>query len=107
MRQLHMHIISQDFNSPCLKNAKHWNSFTTAFFLDSKKVLAELKSNGKVSTHSKEEESMLLNSQLACHRCKSIYRDIPNLKNHIRKCNAPFPSQLHPFLYSYKKSSQD
>ena len=23
---LHMHVISQDFDSPCLKNKKHWNS---------------------------------------------------------------------------------
>jgi len=33
--QLHMHVISQDFNSPCLKTKKHWNSFTTEYFIDS------------------------------------------------------------------------
>mmetsp|Transcript_15506 Transcript_15506/g.24794 ORF Transcript_15506/g.24794 Transcript_15506/m.24794 type:complete len:139 (-) Transcript_15506:316-732(-) len=32
LRQLHLHIISDDFDSPCLKNKKHWNSFTTDFF---------------------------------------------------------------------------
>ena len=32
---LHMHVISQDFNSPCLKTKKHWNSFTTSYFVDS------------------------------------------------------------------------
>ena len=32
---LHMHVISQDFDSPCLKTKKHWNSFTTSYFVDS------------------------------------------------------------------------
>ena len=31
-----MHVISQDFDSPSLKNKKHWNSFTTPYFVDSK-----------------------------------------------------------------------
>lgn len=33
MHRLHMHIISDDMNSPCLKNKKHWNTFTTKFFI--------------------------------------------------------------------------
>lgn len=28
-------MISQDFDSPCLKNKKHWNSFNTEYFLES------------------------------------------------------------------------
>lgn len=32
---VHLHVISQDFDSPCLKNKKHWNSFTTDYFIDS------------------------------------------------------------------------
>lgn len=35
MIRLHLHIISTDMNSPCLKTKKHWNSFTTEFFLKS------------------------------------------------------------------------
>ena len=31
-----MHVISQDFDSVCLKNKKHWNSFTSPFFIGSK-----------------------------------------------------------------------
>ena len=30
LSQLHVHVITQDFNSPCLKKKLHWNSFTTA-----------------------------------------------------------------------------
>lgn len=33
---VHLHVISQDFDSPCLKNKKHWNSFTTDYFIESK-----------------------------------------------------------------------
>lgn len=35
MSQLHLHMISQDFDSPCLKTKRHWNSFNTKYFLDS------------------------------------------------------------------------
>lgn len=36
MSQLHLHVISDDFCSPYLKNKKHFNSFNTKFFLNSK-----------------------------------------------------------------------
>ena len=31
MSRLHLHVISTDFDSPCLKTKHHWNSFTTPF----------------------------------------------------------------------------
>lgn len=34
MQQVHLHVVSTDFNSPALKNKKHWNSFTTDFFVN-------------------------------------------------------------------------
>lgn len=40
MTRLHLHVLSDDMNSPCLKHKKHWNSYTTKFFL---------KSEGKIS----------------------------------------------------------
>lgn len=33
MQRLHMHVISSDMVSPCLKTKVHWNSFTTRFFI--------------------------------------------------------------------------
>lgn len=33
---VHLHVISQDFDSPCLKNKKHWNSFNTEYFIESR-----------------------------------------------------------------------
>ena len=34
LNNLHIHVITQDFHSPKLKNKKHYNSFTTKFFVD-------------------------------------------------------------------------
>lgn len=33
LANFHIHVISQDFESPCLKHKKHYNSFTTEFFV--------------------------------------------------------------------------
>ncbi|EGW34317.1 uncharacterized protein SPAPADRAFT_59734, partial [Spathaspora passalidarum NRRL Y-27907] len=33
LNNLHVHVITQDFHSPKLKNKKHYNSFTTKFFV--------------------------------------------------------------------------
>ncbi|KAK9838363.1 hypothetical protein WJX81_007271 [Elliptochloris bilobata] len=33
MAHLHLHVISTDYDSACLKTKRHWNSFTSAFFL--------------------------------------------------------------------------
>lgn len=42
---VHLHVISQDFDSPCLKNKKHWNSFTTDYFIDSHGERSSLRLN--------------------------------------------------------------
>lgn len=82
MTRLHMHIISQDFDSPCLKNKKHWNSFTTDFFIDAASILKWLKSKGKVEIDKERYES-LLKEPLSCHVCHKELKNIPQLKQHI------------------------
>ncbi|CAK7343852.1 unnamed protein product [Dovyalis caffra] len=91
LRQLHLHVISQDFNSNHLKNKKHWNSFNTAFFRDSVDVIEEIKNHGKATI--KDEDSQL-SMELRCHRCRSAHPNIPRLKSHISICQAPFPHAL-------------
>jgi aprataxin len=91
MRQLHLHIISQDFNSTSLKNKKHWNSFTTQFFCDSVDVIEEMEQHGSATTSSDEK---VLAMELRCHRCRSAHPNIPKLKSHIESCKSPFPSHL-------------
>ncbi|KAL0736797.1 hypothetical protein Bca4012_013007 [Brassica carinata] len=90
MRQLHLHVISQDFESDHLKNKKHWNSFTTSFFRDSVDVLEEVKSQGKANV----ESEAVLKGELRCNRCRSVHPNIPKLKSHIRTCPSQFPHHL-------------
>ncbi|CAA7406259.1 unnamed protein product [Spirodela intermedia] len=90
MRQLHLHVISQDFDSDHLKNKKHWNSFNTAFFLDSGDVLEAVERNGAAELASER----LLSAELRCHRCRSAHPNVPKLKAHISQCRAPFPAHL-------------
>ncbi|KAH7510477.1 hypothetical protein FEM48_ZijujUnG0125000 [Ziziphus jujuba var. spinosa] len=91
MRQLHLHVISQDFDSKHLKHKKHWNSFNTAFFLDSVDLIEEVSSQGKAILKNDEN---LLSMELRCHRCRSAHPTIPRLKSHIGNCEAPFPANL-------------
>ncbi|CAM6129922.1 unnamed protein product [Calypogeia fissa] len=88
MRQVHLHVISQDFDSASLKNKKHWNSFTTPFFLDSLDVLDWLEKQGQVQISQKDAE-ILHDLELRCHRCRSAQPNIPSLKQHISKCRRP------------------
>ncbi|XP_061198680.1 aprataxin isoform X3 [Neopsephotus bourkii] len=83
MSQLHLHVISQDFDSPALKTKKHWNSFTTDYFLNSQDVIEMVRSKGKVMV--KGDVSELLKLPLRCHRCKQHLSTVPQLKEHLKK----------------------
>ncbi|XP_015456645.2 aprataxin isoform X1 [Astyanax mexicanus] len=82
MSHIHLHVISQDFDSPCLKNKKHWNSFTTDYFVDSQDIIAMLERDGKVSV--KEGTGELLKLPLRCHICHKEQATIPKLKDHLK-----------------------
>ncbi|KAM6304581.1 aprataxin isoform 1-T1 [Podargus strigoides] len=83
MSQLHLHVISQEFDSQALKTKKHWNSFNTDYFLNSQDVIEMVRSTGKVMVE--ECVSELLRLPLRCHRCKKKVSTIPHLKAHLRK----------------------
>ncbi|XP_051983577.1 aprataxin isoform X1 [Xyrauchen texanus] len=82
MSHVHLHVISQEFDSPCLKNKKHWNSFTTDYFIESEDVVAMLEHHGKVTV--KEGMSELLKLPLRCHVCRKEQSTIPKLKEHLK-----------------------
>ncbi|XP_070840263.1 aprataxin [Chaetodon trifascialis] len=82
MSHVHLHVISQDFDSPCLKNKKHWNSFTTDYFIESQDVIQMLETNGRVTV--KEGTSELLKRPLCCHVCRTEFPTIPTLKAHLK-----------------------
>ena len=78
-----MHVISRDFDSVCLKTKKHWNSFTSDYFLHVEAVLTALKTKKRVEVDS-EKSKHLLKQNLYCHICKKEEPTMPKLKLHIR-----------------------
>ena len=84
MMRLHMHIISRDFDSPCLKTKKHWNSFTTEFFLPAEDVIRRLQRLGRVEAD-KEKYEGILKAPLKCHVCHASCQNMPKLKTHIQQ----------------------
>jgi len=87
MSHLHMHVVSQDFDSPCLKRKEHWNSFTTDFFRDVDVVLKELKETGKVEIMNKGYCDAMMKQPLRCHICKkdAEFPTLPKLKEHLKR----------------------
>ena len=83
MTRLHMHIISQDFDSLHLKTKKHWNSFTTDFFMDADVVISKIQNDGQVVVDPVKCESML-KQPLHCHVCHELFPTMPKLKLHIK-----------------------
>ncbi|KDO28420.1 hypothetical protein SPRG_06657 [Saprolegnia parasitica CBS 223.65] len=82
MRQLHLHVISTDLISPSLKRKEHWNSFTTSFFKPLADVLVALEAHGCVPIDVTAEHAKL-KTPLACHKCSSTFRQLPQLKKHL------------------------
>ncbi|XP_018357801.1 PREDICTED: aprataxin [Trachymyrmex cornetzi] len=83
MQRLHLHVISTDFNSPCLKTKYHWNSFTTPFFLHSQDVCNQLRIDGKIKKISPQACTDYLNTKLKCHKCSTQPKNMPHLKRHL------------------------
>lgn len=83
MQRMHLHVISTDFNSPCLKTKQHWNSFTTPFFMHSKELCKQLKENGELKKISLTTSKQYLNSELKCHLCPMKLKNMPQLKKHV------------------------
>lgn len=98
----HMHVyplfmLLQDFDSPALKNKKHWNSFASAFFLEAEDVEAQLETHGSVHLQPEAAEA-LLKQELRCHGCRKKQANIPHLKSHIVTCTSvrdKFALQVH------------
>jgi aprataxin len=92
MNPLHMHIISNDFQSDCLKNKKHWNSFTTPYFIHLDPLISHLDSlkeedyfkQDKFNLNNKSKLESYLKMDLKCHVCHMAQSNMPNLKKHLQ-----------------------
>ncbi|CAM9474104.1 unnamed protein product [Discosporangium mesarthrocarpum] len=85
LEPLHLHIISEDLESPFLKKKAHWNSFSTDFFLKSSWVEEKLEQEGQLDLDQNRYQS-LKEQPLQCHRCGATPANIPLLKEHNRAC---------------------
>lgn len=79
MNHLHIHILSRDFHSDCMRHRKHYNSFHTGFFIDVDDFpLAEddpRRDPGRAG---------FLNKEFRCWRCeKDFGKSFATLKRHL------------------------
>eukprot|EP00904_Undaria_pinnatifida_P014065 jgi/Undpi1/978/HiC_scaffold_10.g04442.m1 len=107
---LHMHIVSQDFDSPDLFTKKQWNGFTTDFFLDCSWVKAQLEERGMLELDDEKIPTISTSYSVVdvgcyyyvadcddsrasprCFRC-GLEADIESLKTHHHECAAPLPA---------------
>ena len=82
MRQLHLHLISRDLDSACLKHKKHWNSFVTDFFVPPELWLAQLQADGRLAVDKHAQEAKL-KAQMLCPASGKVLKDMPALKAHL------------------------
>ncbi|KAL1504317.1 hypothetical protein AB1Y20_010723 [Prymnesium parvum] len=82
MRHLHLHLISLDFDSAALKTKKHFNSFTTDFFVPPAVWEAELAAHGKLNIREQEEE-LKLKQPMRCPFTGKPLKNIPELKAYL------------------------
>ena len=87
MNRLHCHVLSSDLDNENMKHKKHWNSFTTPFFVPLTTVISILKANKTMNINeSKANECLKFN--LRCHYCCTEMRNMPILKDHIMRCDS-------------------
>ena len=113
MQPLHLHAISTDFAAPAMRTAKHWNSFTTDFFVQAEPYACALEACADDSAAlalceatfgNKARAEALLKSPLRCHRCNEAQRTMPKLKDHVIRCAEPVarPERVPPAQQSQK-----
>ncbi len=69
-------------DSPCFKHKKHWNNFTTAFFIPLDELERQMRGGGRVALVSPERERELEGAALRCHACGRAAKTMPELKAH-------------------------
>ena len=77
MNHLHIHIISKDMHSSCLKHKKHYNSFTTPFFV-------RLEEFPLTEEEVEERTRNWHKGDMICWRCKRNFENkFTALKQHL------------------------
>lgn len=103
MKRLHLHIVSQDFNSYRMRKKHHWNTFNTEYFMDSEAAMAIIEEKGYIDVNEQFYEA-LLDSQMQCNYCAKAYSIIGEMTMHIRIHDADSVEQrLHALREYYAK----
>ena len=101
---LHLHVISDDFHSHCLKKRQHYATFTTPFFLSLDSVITGLRAMGDPGVMSASDEEELSRRHVdeglgskgkpfQCYRCSLtgkpavFFKTLPELKVHLSRCS--------------------
>eukprot|EP00903_Cladosiphon_okamuranus_P008221 g7914.t1 len=85
LQPLHLHIISQDFDSVRIKKLRHYNSFTTGFFAEACWVEARLQERGSLQLDAQRLKALEATPP-RCFRCGQRMGNLWVLKEHIRTC---------------------
>jgi len=106
LKQLHVHVISQDFRSPCLKNKKHYNSFQPPFLVSLDSLILSLQGGGEALGDIKEGEAeQWLKQDLKCTACGLEFGNkFTDLKRHLESCRPPASAPL-PALWQGGQSA--
>lgn len=98
LRQLHYHVISQDFNSEFLTSSRQFNSFQKPFLVQLDDIIDELEGNsdprGRFHLDSVHTE---LERKPCCHRCgREFGKKFEEFKKHLGVCMQPAVSMSSP-----------
>ncbi|KAK2000375.1 HIT domain-containing protein [Colletotrichum falcatum] len=80
MNHLHVHVLSRDMYSECLKHRKHYNSFNTPFLID----VADFPLAAEDPRRHPGHEGYLMKRDLVCWRCQENFKNqFAKLKEHL------------------------
>merc|ERR1711974_57033 len=82
MLQIHLHVVSDDFDSIYMKNKRHWNTFNTEFFVSPDLLIDQLKKQGHVQLD-EVHYNTIIKQPLACPHCKVKIPRLPDLMTHL------------------------
>jgi len=93
LEPLHLHIISSDMDSPCLRTRKHVISFTTPLFFVSPDSLERHLESAfvnpiRVGVREERAKSILDTAPMLCTKCKIQSTTVPDWKRHNEACTA-------------------
>jgi aprataxin len=83
--RLHLHLISEDFDSKYMKSAHTWGSFTTDFLMQPRRAISLLEERGKIEINAIQAADLRgdNSSLLFCHSCLASFSTLKDLKEHI------------------------